>query len=395
MEGTQRSRKGAGNTETSGNMEIESNTPRPRKGAFSLLMIVVLTVIATIAFMEGEKMFTGEMVGGISEAIAPAILELPKTEDKKCDLEFLSYQSSPWEKEWIDNVEAWSKDKEMCEHMSKEQIAQFLKGTREATSTKCGHLLEDLGSEDNAKIFSQFKWMDTCTGREVTTYIEPLVGLMRSPECPCATGDAGLLDRDYIMYGRTSPQCKNMKYPELANEERFEEFFFFDLGASVYTQGMGGASQKVFVDGFDNLGVSPKDVHYFAWEVQKKDPVDVWGQIPGVLKPHYHWFNIPSDPAPGSSDNPWTYLKTLCTKRDYVVVKLDIDNTPVETAFMEQLLADTELQGLIDEMFFEHHVNVEHMYPYWVTQTVKEQLKDSYAWFAKLRNLGIRFHGWP
>jgi hypothetical protein len=45
--------------------------------------------------------------------------------------------------------------------------------------------------------------------------------------------------------------------------------------------------------------------------------------------------------------------------QDYVVVKLDIDNTPVETAFMDQIINDPELQALIDEMMFEHHVNVQ------------------------------------
>lgn len=37
------------------------------------------------------------------------------------------------------------------------------------------------------------------------------------------------------------------------------------------------------------------------------------------------------------------------------VIKLDVDNSPVELAFMEAIRGDTQLQGLIAEMFFEQH----------------------------------------
>lgn len=84
--------------------------------------------------------------------------------------------------------------------------------------------------------------------------------------------------------------------------------------------------------------------HYFAWEAETIPPETARREIPGPIKLNYHWLNIKANPEPDA------------------VVNLDIDNTPaVETAFMEQLVDDTELQGLIDGMFFEHRVNVQHM----------------------------------
>jgi hypothetical protein len=51
-------------------------------------------------------------------------------------------------------------------------------------------------------------------------------------------------------------------------------------------------------------------------------------------------------------------LKRIAKPEDYVVFKLDIDNSKIEAMFVEQLLASPELLALVDDFFFEHHVNV-------------------------------------
>jgi hypothetical protein len=51
-------------------------------------------------------------------------------------------------------------------------------------------------------------------------------------------------------------------------------------------------------------------------------------------------------------------LKRIAAPEDYVVFKLDIDNSKIEAMFVEQLLASPELLALVDDFFFEHHVNV-------------------------------------
>jgi hypothetical protein len=72
----------------------------------------------------------------------------------------------------------------------------------------------------------------------------------------------------------------------------------------------------------------------------------------------FNRFNIPAAPDAESNTNPWNMLRKVATPEDYVVVKLDIDNTPVEEQFIAQLRASSDLHSLIDEFYFEHHVNV-------------------------------------
>jgi hypothetical protein len=73
---------------------------------------------------------------------------------------------------------------------------------------------------------------------------------------------------------------------------------------------------------------------------------------------HYCRFNIPAIAEPTSPDNPLNMLKRIAKPEDYVVFKLDIDNSKIEAMFVEQLLASPELLALVDDFFFEHHVNV-------------------------------------
>lgn len=87
-------------------------------------------------------------------------------------------------------------------------------------------------------------------------------------------------------------------------------------------------------------------------------------------------------------------LKDVSKPDDYVVVKLDIDNSLVELEFVKQLLNRTDLHLLIDEFFFEHHVNFQPMNPSWGTHKEVQQLADSYEIFKRLRQVGIRAHGW-
>ena len=98
----------------------------------------------------------------------------------------------------------------------------------------------------------------------------------------------------------------------------------------------------------------------------------------------------------GAKHNPWRTLRAVATARDFVVIKIDIDNSTVEEPLASQLLADPTLAGLVDELYFEHHVLHTPMWRYgWRSNTVTNHtLVHSYALFGKLRELGIRAHSW-
>ncbi len=122
---------------------------------------------------------------------------------------------------------------------------------------------------------------------------------------------------------------------------------------------------------------------------------EVWRQVPADVKPFYHWFNIPADPTPGSLDNPLEMMKVLCKPEDFVVLKLDIDNQPVEMQFIAQIQADKALSRLIDEMFFEHHIFIEPLAECcFHSKESNGLMSDSAKIFLGLRHAGIRMHYW-
>jgi hypothetical protein len=122
--------------------------------------------------------------------------------------------------------------------------------------------------------------------------------------------------------------------------------FYFD---STYSAGGVGTSQSWFVDTFAARGIHWDGI--YGWEARAYPPSNVWSQIPPKLKPIYHWYNVPVNPEPNHPDNALEYIKRVARPEDFVLLKIDIDNTPVEEALVNQLLASDELLGLVDEFF--------------------------------------------
>lgn len=128
-----------------------------------------------------------------------------------------------------------------------------------------------------------------------------------------------------------------------------------------------------------------------AFEVISYSPDKYWQQIPDDLLGKLSFINVGVDSK--NKFNPWNILKTIAKTDDYVIIKLDIDQPELEQDLISQVLNDTKISSLIDEMFFEMHVTVNEMKPYWIQPP--GELKDTYTVFTKLRSLGIRMHSWP
>jgi hypothetical protein len=124
------------------------------------------------------------------------------------------------------------------------------------------------------------------------------------------------------------------------------------------------------------------------------DTQTIWNKIPGRLKHIYHWYNIPVSAEIGHSDNALEYIKAVAKPEDFVVLKIDIDNTPIEAGIIKQILESEQLINLIDQLYFEHHVNVSPMYPFWHTENEKSTLSDTYNIFSTLRSKGVIAHSW-
>jgi hypothetical protein len=290
-----------------------------------------------------------------------------------CRWQFVSYTPSAYETYWTKNIATLQLD--VCGESNK-QISRIVPWMT--------HVFDKKGLPES--IFSKFLFQNNCTGETVTDYIEPLAGLMRNPYF-CLKGEKFVVNKDYMVISWNVSRKVEVIFPTYVPKS-----YFFDLGASTYTTGSGGSSQNWFVQGYEAKGINWDGV--YAWEVSQHLPVHVWSIIPPHLKPIYHWYNIPANPTPNHSDNPLEYIKRIARPEDFVLLKIDIDNTAVEEALVAQILASEELLGLIDDFYFEHHVNTASMNPYWGTQSSPSTLQDSYRIFSTLRSKGVAAHAW-
>ena len=293
---------------------------------------------------------------------------------ESCQWKFIKYTPSAYEQYWTENVATLQHDVCAASNRQLEEVNEWTK----QTSSEAPH-------DFTTNIFSKFTFQNKCTGEITTDYIEPLAGLTRSP-LYCLRGNAYVVSKDYLVVSWNI--SKKLSGPP----DRTPKAFYFDLGASLYDSGKGGSSQSWFVETYESRGIHWDGI--FAWEAQEHRPSKAWGLIPARLKPVYHWYNIPVSPVPGDADNALDYIRRTARPEDYVLLKIDIDTTPVEEALVEQILASDELLGLIDEFYFEHHVNTRPMYRHWGNLSVSWSLADTYRIFTALRSKGVIAHSW-
>jgi hypothetical protein len=240
--------------------------------------------------------------------------------------------------------------------------------------------------------FSLMKYKRTCNGalEEQSVAIEPLVGMLRHP-LACEDFSEYVANKNYMVIERWHAH-KNRKLQSSGGRAPPRNFFF-DLGASTYNSGFGGASQSWFMSVFEDVCVAWDGV--WAWEAIQHRPHDVWRDIPGHLHGRYHWYNVPCSNETDSWANPWNTLLSVATPEDYVVVKLDIDTWQVENPLVDQILSTPALLERIDEFFYEHHVRMEKIQEPWSTAVDKRlTAADSVDLFRRLREGGVHAHSW-
>jgi hypothetical protein len=169
--------------------------------------------------------------------------------------------------------------------------------------------------------------------------------------------------------------------------------FIIDLGATLYFWSLSGPSQQYLLQKYSRSGYTNLyrlmafEANYY--QNQKK----IFAGIPPAVIPHYQYFNVPITSEVGSKYNPLTLLRALAKPRDFVSVKLDVDNSDIEFGLIAQILSDPGVHSLIDEFFFEHHSTVKEFQWAWKEQ-VRGSLADGYKFFRQMRELGIRAHSW-
>ena len=131
------------------------------------------------------------------------------------------------------------------------------------------------------------------------------------------------------------------------------------------------------------------------WEASKHEPNAIFSEYPKDVAGKISYFNVPAPMDVNDKMSPIRMIKTIVRPNDFLVLKIDIDNDPVEIAIIKSFIDDPSFTDLIDEFFFEHHVTKSPMeFMGWGTSPKVSNLTESYNLFVKLRSAGVRAHSW-
>jgi hypothetical protein len=257
------------------------------------------------------------------------------------------YISSPWEKFWKENVDSIASDLNWdcgCSHMhsASQQIEYYLHVWNERS--------KQIAEKFSHEVLSHHRLINKCLSDKPVLAlipIEPLVGALRHPYFYCfpdKTGDETnsnfLLNKNYML-----PIMPFEIFPSI----RQNKAILFDLGASTYLAGAGGASQSWFVDTYSSLNVDFDRV--YAWEAATIPPNEIFESVPPKVLNSLSYFNVPADPSPGALHNPLRILLENTSPDDFVVFKIDIDFSPVESSFIRQIIDNKEISRWVSLLF--------------------------------------------
>eukprot|EP00536_Pseudo-nitzschia_multiseries_P017537 jgi/Psemu1/299496/fgenesh1_pm.1618_\ len=171
---------------------------------------------------------------------------------------------------------------------------------------------------------------------------------------------------------------------------------FIDMGASLaFHDAEEGTSVPVIelLHLYEKFGF--KFDHIYGFEVTFQPPEDVFGKLlPEEYLSNYHWINVGVSSEEGHRLNPLNSIISQFDEDDFIVVKLDIDTASVEYPLALQILNDMTYHNLIDQFYFEHHVHLAELSPWWGI-TMEGTVNDSLKLFHNMRQKGVPAHFWP
>jgi len=216
-------------------------------------------------------------------------------------------------------------------------------------------------------------------------YIEPLVGLMRSPEW--ILGRMEIDDKSYLTFLGKSLNVDRV----WAGKKKF----YFDLGSADYPSSLGWIRRfyPVFFD------------HIYSWDnghqIEIPSAESLEREMGSLEKAQRYIRSINHTvKAVGFADNEFTIdvgaiIRRVTRPEDFVVVKMDIEGMEWDTI---PHFVRTGVFDHIDEFFVEIHFSHPDMvnygwngfleHPSWTLEAAKKMIQD-------LRDKGIYAHYWP
>ncbi|CAF0901559.1 unnamed protein product [Adineta steineri] len=381
-----------------------------------MIIFIIGSLILTIIYVSHQGIIATEIftVGSSTNCLINS-----KHTDQNCHWYFLNYTPSAWESSWTDNIEKLQNI--VCETLANidnlnksvlavERLVELQKFGRNQTESN-----KQSSDIFLSRMFYQQKYINPITNKSskgviVSQLIEPLIGLLRDPLSMCNRvntlpasvydGAIGQSKRFFLLsvaapfYIHSSTPSPNNNVPmmitsnkrntnllpwmyersklntlDTETDMRRGQNILIDLGSSYFGNWNGDTTANAgrwFYEHYKRFGI--KFDRIIAYEHQALNTKTAW-------------------------EYPWTNLKAIAKPYDHVVIKLDIDTPQIEGPLINEVLNDSTIHSLIDELFFEHHITVKEMVPSWGIQP--GSLKDSYILFTKLRQLGIRMHSWP
>lgn len=337
------------------------------------------------------------------------------------------YHSSKWEQLWLDNIREWQNDN-ICEAIYNQSY--FWKVFMNDTCTRRTHTawceIDDtvhtifyntitgditqrppkewprverqaqehsLREPSNTDVWSYFERFDHTTGISRRDYIEPLVSFLRHPLALCGPS------KDRQLFGKRNKQIflfdRSYVQPPPHNFLKGNKALYFDAGASTWGGGAGGPSLKYFADQWARRGIVWD--HIEGWECNQPE-TEFYKTVPNEWKNKttYHQRCVATTP----DKEPFipSVIRQKATKDDYVLFKLDIDSANVETKIVDHLLSTANVDiEFIDEFLWEQHVKERgYMQKHgWGRHLdYSKDIADSYQYFLRLRQRGVRAHSW-
>lgn len=320
---------------------------------------------------------------------------------------FHKYIPSAWETYWSSNIEEFQY--KVCSILARSDQVNITVDVLQRIIS----LQKTIFNKNSQRMpidtqFSQMHYRRACFNKEhnAIQLIEPLIGLIRDPLTMCPrvssvspklylSGESALQSKRFLLLAPSSPVQIN---PSLStNIDTLAPWLYspgsqkilIDIGSSYFKSRNGNTAEigtKWFYDYYKEKSIRFDRI--IAYEFQILDTRRVWAELPEDVYPFYTFINVGVEAEMGRF-NPWKMLEAIAKPEDYVVIKLDIDKPPLESALMSQLLDEnSRARSLIDELFFEKHVSNK-------PESKEDKLKDSYELFTKLRQYGVRTHGWP
>jgi len=191
---------------------------------------------------------------------------------------------------------------------------------------------------------SDASWM-SCGGVDVP--LEPLTDLMRSPAFPCERKWPAALYFDYLWFEYAKPRPPGSKA------------FYFDLGCSLWTGGgpgeteLGQSHLAWVATTYMERGVQWDRI--VGWEALTHTREEICKGVPADVAKKFTYFNVGVSDDTRSERWPWKHLLSHTEPGDFVVVKLDIDNAPIENNLMQQIFENPSIRERIDVLFWEQH----------------------------------------